>query len=399
MRRGGWLLVGGLCACGPAVPVDTGADSADSSGSFDDGLPPLTSGTTEPLPPSTFTGIGEDSGPPPPPPIYDISGGGVTTGPPDDPCQTGVDVEPLPPAVVLVVDGSASMVTQTVDHDANRATEPTTRWFALWTALEADLLNWDFTHHLGLRMFPGPAALAVPDLLACDPDGSAVLPGPLGAGLVLATLPPPDESGLAGAAPLRSAFEEALTLLSAGDPGQQDFMLLIADGAPNCDPEQRVPGLFDEVDGWAEAAIASAAAAGTSTAVIAFDVPDEVGLGGDGEPIANPAEVLDALAVAGGLGMQAMTASDVPSLQARLTEAREAMASVRLRIPSSIRSFGWIEVEVAGVIHTEVSDCETEDGFVFVDEQWDTLHLCGEAAQALRRTQQARLWPICVFPE
>lgn len=133
--------------------------------------------------------------------------------------------------------------------------------------------------------------------------------------------------------------------------------------------------------------------------MIAFDVPDAEHPGGGGEPITNPLSALDSLAFAGGISSSALTASDGPSLQARLSELRSTMVSHRLRIPDP--SYGAYELEIEGEYFTELSSCDRGDGFDLLEGTgtYDTLELCGSAALALQRVGQARVIPSCVIAE
>lgn len=395
MRRGVGAWMGLALACGPAVPVDTSATGSAADTAGDDDLPPLTSGGTLPATTSDDGKAGENSTWP----RLDV-GGQFPTGPPiDDPCELGWDVMPLPPAVVMVIDVSGSMVTNLVDHDTEPKTPPTTRWYALGVALSTALLDWDPTHDLGLRTFPSALATTPPDPFACDSDGTAIVPVSGGASAVLDALPPPEDLGLEGASPLRAAIYEARALLSVVDPGQQQFLLLITDGAPNCAPEDIPPESFDALDIHVQDAVYLAFLEGISTAVIAFDVPDAPHPGGDGEPITNPLVALDILAGAGGLGLTARVADDVPGLQAQLFALRATMASRRLRIPDP--SYGNYDLDIGGEIYGFTTDCDRDDGYVFLEGSgnYDIMHLCGSAAAALQRVGQATIRPHCIFAE
>ncbi|MCA9707899.1 MAG: hypothetical protein KDK70_18755 [Myxococcales bacterium] len=392
---GAWAVL--VLACGPAVPADTnGGDATEAVEEASDGLPPLTSGSTAPIPVTSSAATaeaGEESD-------TKLDFGGLPTSglPEDGPCWEGWDVTPLPPAVVLVVDVSGSMVDVLVDHDADPTTPSTTRWFALWTALSDDLLDWDLTHDLGLRTYPSALATDPPDPFACDPDGVTLVPDTMGAALVLDALPLPGDTTLAGAAPLRSAFNEALALLSVVDPGKQQRIVIITDGAPNCAPDDVPPASFDQVDAQVEDSIYLAARTGIHTAVVAFDVPDAPQPGGDGEPAVNPRVVLDALALAGGIGPAALVAADTPSLLDRLSELRVALASDRLRLPDTSYSDYYVEIDGVPIPYT--FSCDEGDGFTYVEtDDWDTLQLCGEAALALQRAGHAHIWPQCAILE
>ena len=379
--------------CGPAVPADTGPGSDPTGTTSDQGLPPLTSGGIMPLPSADDAAGTFDQ------PRLDVSGI-FTTGPPDgDPCVVGWEVAPLRPVVVLVVDVSGSMATALVDHDTEPKTPPTTRWFALWDALSTALPDWDATHDLGLRTFPSALATTPPDPFACDSDGTAIVPTADGAALVLDALPPPDDTTLSGASPLRAAIHEARAMLLLRTRGPQRFIVLITDGAPNCAPRSSPPESFDEVDTEVEETIQLARSDQIRTGIIAFDVPDAPHPGGGGEPIANPRAVLDDLAGAGGLGPDAMVASDIPSLRDRLSTLRTVMASRRLRIPDP--SYFDYELHIDGAIYYSAPDCTQDHGFVVLDNigPGDVMHLCDEAAAALQRSGHATILPSCVIAE
>ncbi len=384
-------------ACGPAVSVDTASAGGASGGTFSDTLPPLTS-TTQSGPGGTAAA--DDDSTTFPGQIFDV--GGLGTGPPtDEPCNRGWQVDALHPVVVMVVDGSSTMVTAMVDHDADPLTEPTSRWFAVRSALEQSLWDWDATHDVGAVRFPA-AASAPPDRGACDPDVDLAVPQELGASVVLETLPEADDSMLAGATPLRGALESAWGLLRIVEPGPSRLVVVVTDGAPNCTPGLMPPASFDEVDAQVEVLVADMAADEIGVAVISVDVPDALRGGVDGEPVANPTAVLDGIAAAGGLYGAAFDGADTEALILGLTLIRSTTLSRRLRIPDP--SYGWYEIEVDGVVWQQVSDCTQEDGFVFVateamGERRDVVEMCGAAAGALERTGTATIYPVCVIAE
>ncbi len=410
MGYGGWAPVslisacgsiGLALACGPAVPADSEAtgESATATTAVTDSLPPLTSTslpmTGAPDSAAPVTTIDE--------PVLDVHGGGITGIPPEDPCFEGWEVEALNPRVVFVVDLSSSMVTQTVDHDGNPASPETTRWHAVRAGLQRSLWAWDDSHELGLSAFPWSAS-APPDPSACFAGLLALEPAPGAAATLLGALPPADDLTLSGATPTREAIDQARALLSSYPFTRRRYMVLLTDGAPNCDPLLEPPALFDEVDDGAAQEIASAANFGFQTAVVALDVPDAPSGGMDGDPLTNPRQVLDGLAAAGGITSAALPVSSVSELVDALEMLRVMMDRPRLQVPDPLLSFGWYEVEIGGVVYEEVRDCESEDGFAFVDMgeapgRWDTLELCGEALGALAVYRAATIYPICVFPE
>jgi len=299
-----------------------------------------------------------------------------------EPCQVETTkITPIPPDVLLVLDKSGSMSMEKWDHDANPQTAVVTRWFSLHGVVKSVVTKFDKTVNFGMKLFPRLGAGSYQDNGACEvTPGVEVEIAPENAEGVLAILPGA-EIAVLGGTPMETGLKEAFTYLQALDPGKQRFALLIADGeiSKTCEGE-----VFNEALG----AVKGAYAKGIPTYVVGIDVDPST------------SAQLSALAAGGGKpnpnnpdGFY-QTSSQI-ELQAALQQIVDDTLSCVIDVTPEPSEPGLFEVWIGVDQIDAVTDCETEDGWVWTKPHAQ-IELCGQACVALKKSQQVEARYYCI---
>ena len=216
--------------------------------------------------------------------------------------------EYTPPHVMLVVDASGSMISNTWDHDLNNGTPEETRWKTLYGVVETVMDQFGPAMRAGIKRFPSETA--------CDPNpcynstACTVTPSPEvtvdinNGAAILAAIPGPDDDGssVEGGTPTTRGVNSAVTHLRSLSEEIPRYILLITDGAANCTPDLAFPALVEDYDETLAPTVQGALDDDAiTTFVVGIDIIDQLlGVGPDGSPEANPYERLNEVALAGG---------------------------------------------------------------------------------------------------
>jgi hypothetical protein len=308
-------------------------------------------------------------------------------------------IEAVPPNVMLVLDKSGSMMTLW-DADADAMTPDITRWNSLVNVVDFVVVNFDMAINFGANLFPSTLANTQLGAGACVVANVPEVPvSPENALEVLMGIPAADAIDLHGATPATAGVEAALTHLKTLDPDVGRFMILVTDGAANCSDDADTSmcpgvgcGLLEEYDANVATVIADAFTMDDiPTFVVGIDILDEItGIGDDGSPEVNTFEKLNLVAIAGGKARAGdekfFNARNEMDLQDALSQIAGQVASciVPLADPGPLHP-DFVTITIAGVEIPRVDDCETEDGWVYVnpDGPYDAIELCGTACEQL----------------
>ncbi len=409
--------------------------SACGSGDDRPGEPGLTAGTDSGLTMATdgASGGGTDS------PTDGGSGGSTTGASGNTDGSTGMDcgeamVTPMavPPNVVLVLDKSGSMVSNSWDHDGDAGTDPLTRWNSLHNVVSFITTEFDSQLNFGAQLFPSMAARAIASTAACpvQPSPEVAVMAVNGANVV-AGIPGATDTSLAGATPAAAGVAAAVAHLKTLDPMVDRVVILVTDGAANCaaaptelleDYDANLPIVvgdalstddiptyvigIDMVNYFIGCKLNPAqtecgqcsddmAACGNATDCAGAGATCEaVDIQPDGTPLANPWEELNLVAEAGGVprpgAEKFYNANDEMELQAALAEIAGAVISctIPLEPAPTDKQKNYVEVEIDGMVRERVTDCATEDGWVYSNlPALDEITLCGAACDAFKGAQ------------
>ena len=356
-----------------------------------------------------------------------LSGGSSTTGPEcdegggcgvDEECVDGVCellvCEPQTitrgysePLVMLLVDKSRSMVTNTWDHDGNPETLPETRWKTLHGTLSAVAVGEEANVDFGLKLFPDIGVPAGYESAACGVSASpdiAIAPG--ASASIASVLPDADAtsmmSTIAGGTPASAAILGAVQqLLEFEQTDRALFILMLTDGAANCrsnaaDDNER----FESYDESVIISAQEAVAAGVEVGVLGLDVSGEANPAAvDGKPDSVvPLEVVTALALSGGLpmidGAAFTNAVDQSTLEVGLGGLLKVMRCTIVATPPPAGALlSGVSVGGAAVPSLAGDDCGLEVGWL--DLGGDRLRLCGEACASYLSGESLGLDYVC----
>ncbi len=312
-----------------------------------------------------------------------------------DPTDCGnatIEIPITTPNVLLVLDKSGSMVANSWDGDGDPMTPDVTRWFSLYSVVQFITDSFDNSMNLGMVLYPSKKAKSEYSAAACPVEVTPDVPtAPTNGMKILQTMPPAAATSaqIAGGTPARAGMISAIEHLSGIQDGLPQFLILVTDGAANCSLEAQTDAeLFEVYDAGLAQTVTDAAMNGIPTFVVGIDIKDETTDDKqDGNPdLTNTYEQLNALAVAGGVPKGDPNEKFYNSQnQIELQDALQAIAEQVLPCVIDLDPVpvfpNFVEVEVNGVKYgkTQVMDCDTEDGWKFVDDTFMQIQLCGEA--------------------
>jgi len=387
-------------ACGQEqLPGDENGDA----GSSDDGIDPSLGSRTDTGTSTSTTGTettlgGEDVS------AGSLDGTGSTTsGESSDEgpvCGEATFVlEAVPPNVVLVLDKSGSMVLEQWDADQDPSTEVVTRWSSLHNVVSFILGNFDEEVNFGMTLFPSLEAESALSTAACGmSDAPEVGVGPQNGAAVLDAIPGAGATSnrIQGGTPATAGIRVARDHLATLDPTIDRFMILVTDGAANCsDDYTDCSGagceLFEVYDADLPAVVGDAFSVDAiPTFVVGIDILNEV-IGEseyDGKPAVNTFEKLNEVAVAGGRPRDGeekfFNALNEADLQAALQQIAGQVVSCTVPLDPAPEHPNFVSIEIDGQDVPRATDCETEDGWIFVDPSAPNLvRLCNAACDML----------------
>ncbi len=378
-------------------PTGTATDSSTgtpTTGETESG----TSSTTEPVDPSTTTGPGETT-------VEGTSTG--TTG--STPCEEiKATLMPVEPNIMLVLDKSGSMVANPGgfwDHDANPATPNITRWNSLYQVVKTIVEDYNSSINFGANLFPSTGAKQVYDTTACVVNANVEIPvAPMNKDAILNTIPMPGDTKLFGGTPASAGVSAAIAHLKTLDPTVPRAILLVTDGAANCASGAPLPALFETYDQTLHTIVKDAFTNDMiPTYVVGIDTKDVVsGNAQDGNPDGtNTYQKLNELAVDGGKPKDDPTEKFYNAVnQIQLKAALDIIAADALSCTIALESPPAFpdatKVKIGGVEIPLVTDCATENGWVYDDPLMPTaVLLCGTACETLKAEKAADVEYYC----
>ena len=304
----------------------------------------------------------------------------------------GLALEWNPPNVMLLLDKSGSTRVYSWDADGNPNTPDVTRWFSLRSVVESIIDNLENSANLGLVLFPSKSAITEYSANACLVEEFPEVPAaPQNGAAILAAMPPAMATSdqLQGGTPTRLAMLTAIDHISSLDESQPRFLILITDGTADCSPDAQTDvQLFEVYDDGLVQVVSDAAINGIPTFVIGIDINDEFsGIQQDGFPDnVNTYDKLNTLAIAGGVPKDDPKKKFYePQDQLQLQDALQTIAGQML--PPCVIELepapvypDSVDIEINGMPFDQIqeSDCDSENGWAFVNDTSTRIQLCDE---------------------
>lgn len=340
------------------------------------------------------------------PPINGESSGDETAGNTGSCTPVKLMKSALSPNVVLVLDKSGSMVADPTglwDHDDDPNTADVTRWSSLHEVVEAIVTDFDSKINFGAHLYPADEATASYNSEACLVDG-AINIGVAAENKVaiLGGIPTAGDTSLRGGTPVSLAMTVALDHLKTLDPDVPRAVLLVTDGAANCAVgSESDHDLFEEYDEGIHTVVGDAFTVdGIPTYVVGVGIEDVTSdQVQDGTPDnTNTFDRLNELAEDGGKprddpSEKFFNTNNELELAAALDQiAVDALTCIVPLDPAPVDPQETIVV-LNGEVVPQVSDCQTETGWVYVNPEgpFDAIRMCGSACGGLKLTGSAEV--------
>lgn len=323
--------------------------------------------------------------------------GSTSGGEPADSAETGAnceqamfsfDVEPQTPNVMLVLDKSRSM-SNVWDHDLDTNTPEISRWHSLVNVVDFLTAEFGMQINFGAQLFPSADAYLdepVNDFscrVNADPE---VTVGPATGAQIIASIPPAGDFSISGGTPAAAGIESAITHLNEVAPDGPRAIVLVTDGAPNCNPAE-APGdtLFVYDDEVPQIISDAFTLHQIPVYVVGINILDYM----ETKPAVNPSHAIEDMAIAGGvpapLGEPYYNAFNEPELAMALENVVGAIECTITLQEAPIYPEN-VSVEVGNTWYPRVDDCGTEDGWVYTSPQgpYNAIQLCGAACDDLQ---------------
>jgi len=285
----------------------------------------------------------------------------------DDCGGTEVDLEPLPANVLLVLDLSGSMFypENYWDHDADPGTPTISRWHSVHNVVTFIVDNYDDVLNLGALLFPtynggSCDVAAVPEVPVAPTNGANIL----------ATIPPAN-ADTDGATPLPTALSVGYDHVVTLDPMIPRAVILVSDGAPTC--------LYP-----ISTAVTYAGDAFNNDGIPTY----VVGIAIDGTTQTG----YNNLAVAGGVpnpnGPDSFyNAQNEVELQTALDAIAVSVISCIVPLDPPPDDPELVDIQINGVSIPQVTDCATEDGWVYVNPNgpYNAIEICGSYCDEVKQ--------------
>lgn len=336
--------------------------------------------------------------------------GDSTTFDPLDCGEAVVNIPIVTPSVMLVLDKSGSMVSDPSgfwDHDNDPATPTITRWQSLFEVVDLIVNNFNGSMLLGAVLFPAKTATSAYSEAACVVNANADVPiAAMNAAAILGAIPPPDSTSdnMKGGTPTTKGIKTALKELENAPADQPKFMILVTDGAANCqEMAPDAPTLFEMYDEDVAPTLAEAFANGIPTYVVGIAISKEMSnVAKDGNPDSIvPYDKMNEVAIAGGVPRAGddkfYATNNQEELQAALEMISMQILSCVIDLSPLPKYPDYVEVTPYG--KKQVADCATEDGWHYLPQQNPDdplqVELCGKACADFQMSGQLDIQYRC----
>lgn len=316
---------------------------------------------------------------------------GTDDAPVEPTCEQGsfsVSVQPGTPRVMLVLDKSRSM-TNFWDHDVDPTTPEISRWHSLHNVV-ADLTG-EFSGAVEFGAQLSPSADAWLDEptndFSCNVRGAPeVAVAADTAQAIMNAIPAAEDLTISGGTPATAGIASAANHLMELPGEDPKAIVLVTDGAANCNPDQAPEDTLFVYDAALPTSVAHTyGEMSIPVYVVGINILDEMGT----KPAVNAYEALSEVAVAGGAPADGPDTFYNAFNEIELVDALQTVAGqieCTLPLQQSPEFPELVEITVDGATFSEVGDCDGENGFVYTSlaAPYNAVRLCGTACDMLQ---------------
>jgi hypothetical protein len=310
---------------------------------------------------------------------------------------------------MLVLDKSGSMVYNTWDHDGDGGTPEVTRWYSLYEVVEFIVTSFNAQINFGAILFPNTSATTAYGEGACLTSATPEVPvAPMNQSAILNGIPDKDEiAGIKGGTPTERGISAAVAHLNTLAPDNPPAMILVTDGAANCQAGADCNGvsdcpLLEDYDPDLTGTVSDAwLNDGIPTYVVGIDIDNFV-VTGVGIPDVNPYEKLNELAPLGGKPKPGGPPHFYQTVnQGELQDALQQIVDDTMSCVVDLNPLPpepeHVSVFIGGVEVPQITDCANEDGWMYVppNPPWDQIELCGTACDDLKAQGEVYIEYYC----
>ncbi len=318
----------------------------------------------------------------------DASSTGAEAGGTCEQAQFSFDLEPQTPNVMLVLDKSRSM-SNLWDHDLDPSTPQISRWHSLFNVVDYLTAELQEEINFGAQLFPSADAwLDEPtNVYSCavseQPEVSVAA---LTREAILDAMPAPGDFSISGGTPASTGVTNAIEHLVALGSDLPRAIILITDGAANCNPaEAPEDTLFVYDDTLPDIVYEAFTMHQIPVYVVGINILDEMGT----KPAVNPHQALTEVALAGGVPSQGIDAFYNSFNEMELADAvGQVVGAIECTVTLEVEPDfpDHVEVTVSGTTYPQVADCDAEDGWVYTSPNgpFNAIQLCGVACDDLQ---------------
>lgn len=313
----------------------------------------------------------------------DDSDSGGETGGIDLNCGgDSIVVDVTPSNVMLVLDKSGSMTSNTWDHDNDADTSEVTRWHSLHEIVDGIVTDHEADTNLGAVLFPAGDAGGDGAAANCQMEGSVDVPLAASNAAAIMSGIPSHDADTDGGTPARAGVQAAVDHFAAVDPQGSRAIILVTDGAANC-----VPGVEDFWTQYDDELAATVAGARDELGVMTYVVGIDIEAGIDPNTGVDVEAELATVADAGGVGpdddLGYYAAGDHLALQNALQEI-SSRVQCTVALPNLPARRDEVAVWVEDAEFARVQSCDEGAGWRFTSDDGDTIELCGAACSAFQ---------------
>jgi hypothetical protein len=373
------LTISGTASVSASASATAGTDAASDSAATDSDSATTdgpTTGDTDSSTGATVTATESGTG-------TTGAGTGTTGGPTCGPEFFGFQFIPTTPNVMLVLDKSRSM-SNLWDHDADINTAEISRWNSLYNVVQFVTSMFETEMNFGAQLFPSADAYLDEPTNEFSCKMEAMPEVGVGAGTsaaILAAIPDAGDFSISGGTPATQGIANARAHLLAQPADEARAIVLLTDGAANCNPNETPAQTLFAYDSTLPTVVGDTFAIDKIPVyVVGINILDELGT----KPATNPYDSLTDVALMGGVPKAGAEPFYNTFNELELGDALDEITGkieCTITLDSEPTYPDEVIVEIEGTDYAQVNDCAAQSGWRYTDPNgpYNAIELCGGA--------------------